>query len=341
MPSIDENVFRAFREHLRKEAGFADAVARATPRLKNVGALGGAGLTLGAIGGGGLGAVHGYRQARGQGASIGEAALSGLGGGLRGAGQGALAGGLAGSVAGGLSPSNLSGLTQRGGPLGAGARFGQRQLHGLTGMLSPQELEGVRGGAHDALQHSLKMTGKPGMAKADKALRATEAATGIGPGSMNLTSVPGYVGALKQHGVGKVLSTSVKEQLANQPAAMTALMVGAPTVAAGKALAGKDEYNSKGQARGERAGEAIGGALGGVVGSVMPLGGQVAAGAALGGAGKVIGRSVDRLRGKRPTPGLSQPGMTARTLEPTESQNTPSERVMSPNAAGQRPEIGI
>jgi hypothetical protein len=337
---IDEDVFSACRESLRKEAGFADAVSRATPRLRNIGSLGGAGLTVGALGGAGLGAIHGYRKARAEGAGVGEAVMGGAGGALSGAGRGALAGGLAGSVAGGLAPSNLAGLAQKGGVIGAGSRFGQRQVHSLTGMLSPQELEGIRGGAYSARQGVLHAD-PAHLPKATEALAATEAATGVGPGSMDLTSIPGYAHALRQHGAGKVLSTGFKEQMTNMSPAMAALMVGIPGLAAGQALTSKKEFNDRGQGRAERVGQEIGQSVGGVVGGVMPIVGQAAVGGTLGEAGKLIGRGVDRIRGKKPTPGLSQPGMSARTLEPTESQNTPSERIMSPNAAGQRPEIGI
>ena len=73
----------------------------------------------------------------------------------------------------------------------------------------------------------------------------------------------------------------------------------------------------------------------------MPIVGQELVGRTLGGAGRMVGRGVDRFRGKRPpVPGMT-PGGPPNTLEPAEGQHTPSERITSPAAAGQQPDIGI
>ncbi len=326
MSLIDEAVLQAFREGLRKEA--------APGILRNVGSLGGVGALGGALAGAAGGGLAHYREAREQGEDVGGALLGGLGGAFSGAAKGGLLGAGLGAGAGALVKGDLSTLAKRPGLVGAGSRFGQRQVHSLAGNLTPQEFEGIRGGAWAARQQALK--GGPATGKAVQALRATEKATGIGRGSMDLTSIPGYVRSVKEHGVGKVLATGAKEQLANSPAALSALMVGAPTLAAGKALLGSQEVDAQGRGRGERVGEEVGRAVGGVAGGVMPVVGQGIVGGALGKAGKLVGRGVDKLRTH-----LSTPGMTPRTLEPSEGQHTPSERVMSPNAAGQAPEIGI
>ena len=349
MPRLDEFTLVAFRAELRKEAGFTDLVARAAPTLKNMSSLGGAGATVGALGGAGLGAVRGYRAARAQGEDVGGAVTGALGGAARGAGKGALFGGLAGAGAGAASGMG-AGLTQRGGILGAGARFGQRQVHSMTGMLSPAELEGVRGGAYGAREHLAKATAaldraplgaapraQKAVGRAQKALATTEAATGVTDPSMNLTSLPGYLQAARQHGMGKMLSTGVKEQIANSSPAMTALMIGAPAVGVAKTLAGKEETDASGRGRFERAGEDAGRTIGGVTGGVMPIVGQGLVGGALGRVGKYTGRGIDRLRGKG-----GQPGMTATTLEPAEmGQHMPTEKVTSPAAAGQQADIGL
>lgn len=349
MPELDELTLVAFRAELRKEAGFTDLVARAAPTLKNMSSAGGAGAAVGALGGAGLGAVRSYRAARAQGEDVGGAVTGAFGGAARGAGKGALLGGLAGAGAGAASGMG-AGLAQRSGILGAGARFGQRQVHSLTGMLSPAELEGVRGGAFDARAHLSKATAAMDRAplsaapraqkvvgKAQKAFDATAAATGVTDPSMNLTSLPGYLQAAKQHGAGKVLSTGVREQLANSSPAMAALMIGAPAVGLAKTVAGKEETDAAGRGRFERAGEDLGRTVGGVTGGVMPIVGQGVVGGALGRAGKYTGRGIDRLRGKG-----GQPGMTATTLEPAEmGQHTPTEKVTSPAAAGQQADIGL
>ena len=334
MPKLDEQTLLSFRAELHKEAGFSSLVASAAPRLKNIASAGGVGATLGAMGGAGIGAVQQYRAARTQGDSVGRATIGSLGGALHGATRGALVGGLAGAAGGGLL-NRGAGLTRMGGPIGAGARFGQRQMHAVTGMLSPKELEGVHGGAYDRVEELAKTLarGKPS-AGAEKALRVTEAATGVGPGSMDLTSLPGYVGALKQHGVGKVLATSAREQFANP--GVGALLVAGPALAGAGALASHNEYNNAGQGKGEQLGENIGQLAGNIAGGVMPLAGQEIAGGVLGRAGKYIGRGIDRLRGKSGAPGISPS-----TLEPAEGQHIPTERVTSPAAAGQQPDIGL
>ena len=357
MFDLNEPCLLAFRDELRKEAGaltsFAGAVARNTPRLKNVGALMGAGSLVGAAGGAALGGVQGYQAARGQGASVGQAALGGLGG----AGTGALKGGLIGGAVGagggallhpGVDASRLTTLPG----IGVGARFGQRQLHGFTGMLSPMELEAVRGGAHGLRQGAAEAAkavgaarpmGGPALAKAEavaakaqQGLRASEAVTGVAKPSMNLTSIPGYLNAVGEHGAHKVLRAGLKEQLTGGGALMGGLLGGAPLRGAAQAARSPDQVDAQGRGKGERLGEQVGQAVGGVAGGVMPIIGQAAVGGALGAAGRRVGRVVDRLRGVR-----GRAGMAPATLEPAESQNTPSERVTSPAAAGQQPDIGI
>src|ERR1700722_10541625 len=140
MPRLTEQIMQAFHQELLKEGGFAELVSKAAPKLKNVGSLGGAGLMLGSIGGAGLGAASGFHDARERGESVGGAALGGLAGGARGALRGAAAGGLAGGGLGAALKTDVSGLARGTGMVGMGSRFGQRQVHALTGMLSPQEL---------------------------------------------------------------------------------------------------------------------------------------------------------------------------------------------------------
>ncbi|WP_394831729.1 hypothetical protein LVJ94_34970 [Pendulispora rubella] len=133
---------------------FGSLVARAAPVLKNVGSLGGVGALGGAATGAGYGILREYARAgdgpkrRGQRASPSLQRL--LVEGIRGAGTGAMVGGALGAGAGALARGNLSTLADRGDPVGAAARFGLRQVHGLTGVLRPEELEWARGGAYDA-----------------------------------------------------------------------------------------------------------------------------------------------------------------------------------------------
>jgi hypothetical protein len=327
-----EATIHAFRDELGKEAGFADVVAKAAPRLKSMGAAGGIGALGGGVVGGGAGALRGYNEARDRGEGVGHAALGGLMGGLGGAARGAGIGAAAGAAAGGLAKLDPSRLSALPGALGSAARSGQRQMHAMTGMLSPAELEGVRGGAFDARQRveGLKNLGAP-LGRAGKALEASERAQ-----EMGLTSVPGYLKALKDRPVGEVLGASAKEQYYGMHPAMGAALVGVPAVGAAGTLARPERPTGPG--KGEELGHNLGAAAGGVMGGMMPVAGAEAMSRLGGGAGAGVGRVIDRIRGRRPA--VDDLG-TKPSLEPTESQNTPSERVMSPSAAGQQKDVGI
>jgi len=346
-----ELTLRAFRNSLQKEAAsFGQLVTRHGNLLKNVGSLAGAGGTLGALGGAGYGAAEGYREAREEGRGVGTSALNALSHGAGGAAKGGLLGAAAGGLAGGAASKVLSPdwLTQKGGILGAGARFGQRQVHSLTGMLSPAELEGVRGGAYGArkaygdaskkleetwLKDPTKATGA--ISQAARAKKGLDAAENVQ--SMGLTSIPGYLNAVKEHGAAKVLGAGIKDQVRNMHPGMAAVALGMPAVGVLHAAASKE--NTQGAGKGESVGRNVGNAIGGVAGAAMPVVGSAVLGGTLGSAGGLIGRGVDRLRGrKKENPPLSMVGPPQ--LEPAESQNTPTEHIMSPNAAGQKPDLG-
>lgn len=328
MPRLSEAILHAFRDELRKEAGFGSAIASAAPRLKSMGALGGAGALAGGALGTGIGAVHDYNKAREEGAGVGGAALQGLSGGVSGGLRGAGIGALAGAGAGAITKMDPTRLVARNDALGSAARFGQRQVHAVTGMLEPAELEGIRGGAYAARE---RMKAQFGGDKATKAFNAASEAQ-----NMKLTSLPGYLGAMREHGAGKVLSTGLKDQYHSIGPGMTALMVGAPALGAAHTLATKESPTGPG--KGERLGHELGGMVGGVAGGAMPLVGNVAVGELGGRAGATVGRVIDRIRGRRPP--IDELGQRA-PLEPTESQNTPTERITSPSAAGQQKDVGL
>ena len=355
-----EPILRAFRNSLQKEAAsFGQAVTRHGNLLKNIGSLAGVGSTLGALGGAGFGASQGYREAREEGHGVGTSALNALAQGAGGAAKGGLVGAAAGGLAGGLGSKvlNPSSLTQRGGVLGAGARFGQRQVHSLTGVLTPAELEGVRGGAYGARRAVVdaeqklkdapwlkdsKLTPSKMMEMGDKAeLSKSRAVKGLQSAenvqNMGLTSIPGYIDAIKNHGAGKVLGAGLRDQVRNMHPGMAAVALGMPAMGVLRAATAKK--NERGAGRGESVGYNLGNAIGGVAGAAMPVVGSAVLGETLGSAGGLVGRGVDRLRGrKKENAPLSMVGPPQ--LEPAESQNTPTERVMSPNAAGQKPDLG-
>lgn len=355
MFDLSDAVLLAMQDELHKEAALAS-------RLKNIGSLGGIGSMLGAGGGALLGGVRGYNRTPEEGGG-------GIGGAISGAARGGLlggaVGGLSGGVAGGLAKKEFGHLAQGEGALASASRFGQRQVHGFTGMLTPSEVEGVRGGAYTAKQH-LEAASKARQTASDDVVHGPAAPPGMlrqagervgllkpqtpegrlaarvkGEGqatkahdaasraqAMGLTSIPGYLKSMKNNGIGKTLATSAEEQIRTQPI-VTGMAAGIP-LAAGMLAKPKD-----GEGRGEAVGEAVGGAVGGVAGGMLPIGGQIAAGAAASRIGSWAGRGIDRLHGRRlhnaPTP----------TIEPTDAQHIPTERNLSPAAAGQAPESPV
>jgi hypothetical protein len=355
MFDLSEPVLLAMQDELHKEAALAD-------RLKNIGSLGGVGSMLGAGGGALLGGVRGYNRTPEEGGGGVGGAVSGA---MRGGLLGGAVGGLGGGVAGSLAKKDFSHLAQGEGALASASRFGQRQVHGFTGMLTPSEVEGVHGGAYAAKQN-LQAATKARQTAADDVFqgpaappgrlrqageragllkpqtpegrlaartkdegRATKAhAASQKAQEMGLTSIPGYLKSMKNNGVLNTLGASAEEQIRTQPL-VTGMAAGIP-LAAG-VLAKPEE----GKGRGEAVGSAVGGAIGGVAGGMLPLGGQLASGAAASQIGSWAGRGVDRLRGRRlhnaPTP----------TMEPTDAQHIPTERNLSPAAAGQAPESPV
>lgn len=305
-----KSALRAFREEMRKIAAVNPAV--------------GAGLTLatlGALGGG----VSRYYQAKLQGSSTGDA----LGEGLR--------GGLTGAAAGGLVGAGIGGT----GVGGAISRFGQRQLHGLTGWAPEGGLHAMRAGSYNAKQR---------MARAQAALRALEhsggtaqqaarlqqearrAAKGLAAAieaeRMGLTSLPGYVRAIGKHGLVPVLQAGAREQLQGTSTAQKALILGLPAYGALRAWRSPaDERDSRGLSRGARIGESVGSLVGGVVGGAVPIVGQLALQEGTGRVGRAVGGFFDRRRQPPPafdpTDPVTAPG-----------QVTPSEYVLSPRASG-------
>lgn len=332
MKTLNPYSFAAFQDELEKVAGFSELVASQAGRLKNMGSLGGVG-TLGgaALGAGALGA-HSFQQAHEQGASLPVSAVHGLRGALGGAVLGGTAGAVVGGGAGVLAKGNFDHLTKSTLPgVGAFARAGQRQVHGFTGMLSPQELRNVRGGAYDAvrnLNHTLA-SNPIGSKPAARALDAANAA--VKAEGMGLNSVPGYLRSLKNNGVANTVRAGVEEQFKNAPV-MTALGMGMPLAsAAATAFGKKDEdyptplHPSKAQQLGTQ----LGNFAGGVMSAAMPMGTGAAVGLAGSALGRGAGKVYDRLRHTRPV------------QEPPETNGlgAPVEHVMSDSAAGRPPEV--
>lgn len=184
-------------EELTKEAlsiePLRSALKPAGEFFKKVAPTAGAGLGLGAVGGAGIGAVggavSGYRKAREEGQGMAGALASGA----MGAGSGAFKGGLVGgalgaaggAAAGHLNPQLGSALAKQENAVGKVSRFGQRQLHGLTGWTPEGGLRSIHGGAHQQVQalegareslQNLRTTAPEALQKARQDLSAARAA---------------------------------------------------------------------------------------------------------------------------------------------------------------------
>lgn len=301
----------AFRDELQKTSAIAS-------KLLGAGGGAGVGALLGAAGGGLVGAVRGAHQA----GDAGESRLSGgLAGALGGASAGAGLGALGGAATGALRSDAIQKLTRTEGMAGSAARFGERQVHALTGVVPKGGIEAIRGGAYDARQ-ALKGANSP---QARKGLAAAEASQ-----KMGLTSLPGYVNAVRREGLKNVAKTDLAAQWHSGGIGTKALGVGLPAAMLASDIAKKEQPTGTG--KGESVGRSLGGAVGGLLGSSMPISGQLALGAATGVAGRYVGRGVDRLRG-RPA---SKPPLTP--PEQQQGSHVPTERVMSPAAMGKPPE---
>lgn len=252
---MNPDLLDAFAFELDKLAVSPAFGARVGSMLGGAGSLGGVGSLVGAGLGGAYRGYQGYRDAKNQGATTGQAVASGVAGGLGGAMSGAAAGGIVGgvggAVGGALNPAKMEAarkaLTNTRGPVGAFSRFGQRQVHAVTGWHPGGDnlqkgMDEIRHGAYGARQHMNALTEKgvtgAGLEGAQKRLQAAETAERMG-----LTSVPGYVRSMRDNGIGATLRAGVDQQLHGADAATKALTFGLPAAGVAQTLAEKEDPN--------------------------------------------------------------------------------------------------
>ncbi len=280
MLELDEITYRAFHEELLKNAASWHGALSG----------GGAGLGLGALAGAGINAYRGYRDARAQGADLPGALVAG---GMR-APMGALVGGGIGAGlgagAGALSPGLGARLAHMPG-IGAPVRLAQRQVHGFTEWEPHGGIESIGGGAFDA-HARVRSAGKAVEEARHHAHHAQEAQ------DAGMTSIPGYLKALRKDWKG-TLGKGFKEQWSQGGVGHKALTVGLPAIEAGQAALSEEDPNGPG--KGERIGRGLASGAGGLVTGSLPFTGQMAVGAGLGLAGSMIGRGIDKLRGRSTT----------------------------------------
>jgi hypothetical protein len=217
----DEHLLRAFQQELWKLGAPSILPARLSSVLSSAGALGGIGAGVGGVAGAVHGGVKNYRAAKAEGADTRGALLHGAMGAAGGVGKGAVIGAGIGGVAGaGASLANAgkaeamrAALTDR----SAFARFGQRQVHGVTGAVPQGGLGQLKMDAADRaeqLKHltdrlkadpnsmqpgiidrarglDAKTVGAKALERAQQSASASQAAQDAG-----LTSVPGLVKSL-------------------------------------------------------------------------------------------------------------------------------------------------
>lgn len=316
MPRLNIDVLSAFYSELEKTAA-QPLLAALKPRLGNVASLGGAlGMAGGAIGAG-VGGLRGYQRAEEEGTS----GLSGAAmGALHGGAMGAAAGGALGMAGGALSKRDLTGLTSN--PvLGAGARFGQRNMHSLTGHLTRDELRAVGGGAHAAEEGLAAARSTKDVAKArvvrDHAVHAEE---------MGLHSLPGIARSVMKNGPLETAKAGIQESWHSGGLPTKALIAGIPAVSLAATMGQADDGH-----KGEHLGRELGGTAGAVLGAPLPIAGQAVLGGAFSAAGGALGSLADRKK-KR---------LGELAVHPSEvtGQHVPTEHVMTPGARGEVPEV--
>lgn len=344
---LTEPVMRAFSTELQKEA--APPAAALLGHLRRPGTLNaiqgglgagfGLGLGAGALAGGASSGVHSYQDARAQGATRTQAGLhalaGGLGGAVRGAGKGALIGAAGGAALGAAAPTKAIGLTRGISKLdnsaGGLSRFGQRQVHSLTGWKpggSSRSIESIGAGAADARKRLEQAVAKGApeaeVGAARAALGASEEAQRMG-----LTSLPGIARSVSERGLLPTIGAGVKDQWSSSPGWSKALMLGMPAASVAKSMTTPEVSGQPG--RGERIGRTLGGALGYSMAPLSLAGGTVL-GVGLERAGGLAGRGVDRLRGRRPQ--VPQEASRPPASEPGDTGQVATERVFGTGYGG-------
>lgn len=309
----------------------------------NIGAGIGAGALLGGVGN----AVHkgyrGYRDAKEEGSSGVGGALSGAVHGLgKGALTGAAVGGAAGLASGGRGSEKVQELLQVGknNPLSVAGRFGQRQLHSVTGLVpggalrgSPEHLEALHQMNIGGL-HNLRAAASEGGHAAGVYQRALDAA------NAGQTSIPGMLGNVKDKGVVEgakdVLRHGLGRQWKDSGAGGKAMMVGMPLAFAGMEAAADNPEDERGM--GEKVVGSLGSSMGFALNPMLPMTAMNAVTTAATKAGKGAGKGIDKLVGRVRRPGEGGLGQLANPANEANAGSAPVERVYSNAALGRPPE---
>ena len=319
MPKLSLPTMLAFQDELEKLGGLNPMVGSAA--------------LLGGVSGLGTGYL-GYRKAKAEGATTGQA----LGHGLQSGAVGAAGGAALGAGLAHVAPNVGKELSN----------FGQRQVHGLTGWTPAEGLHSIEHGAHDATKRfndahvkSILEASPENLKNLENTRKGMHAAQEAE--RMGITSLPGIAKSVKEHGLMNTVRAGAAEQLHGTTAATKAMMLGLPAIGiAHSALSREDSDPNAG--KGERIGRAVGNVVGNLAGGPLPVIGQTVIGGAAEGAGKMVGRGIDRLRGVRPgvrpAPAV-QAATGATSTDLTNGQgNVRHEVEMSPRYSGTAMEGG-
>lgn len=274
--------------------GLISAARKAAPGvLQDVGqralTAGGA-ASLGAVGGAGVGAMHGFLHNDEEGHGVLQDALSG-------ARTGFLGGAAIGALGGKGVSDAVRNIAAGEGRLGSIARFGKRQVHGFTGLLPAgmSREEGLRAigaspvvTAERALEHLLKKpnTSEKVIERARKGVEAARELEGLG-----ITNMPGMFKALATSPVKSLKALGKHEWYSSPTWKGRAFSIGLPAVYA------YQDYKMNRQDPNVTATGAALGAAGNVLGNMLP--GSVAGGMVAGGLLSAGGRAVGNLIGRK------------------------------------------
>jgi hypothetical protein len=337
MPEIHE-MMPAFYQELIKEAvpGAITSLGRGliqSPRLGGAGAGMGVGSLVGAGVGGAVQGTSAYQQARESGAGRGQAAMHALSGGASGAATGALVGAGAGAVAGGIRPGMMSNLPGRGGAIGASARFGQRQLHGLTGWTPAAGLQSIRGGAYQAnrnvvsAQEAIAKATPGNAAKQHKKLQQAQRAQASAQKAedMGITSIPGYAKSLANRPMDTIRA-GVKEKWDSSGPVGRGLVFGFPAVTIGGELVRPSKPGEDGRI--QRASRNIGDIAYAM--APLPFTSELALGSALSASGGQVGKLFSRKQKARPNAHIPAPPQ----IDPAGGDAVAGESIVTDRAMG-------
>lgn len=282
----DELKLRAFQQELWKLGAPNILPSRLSSVLSSAGALGGVGAGVGGVIGAAHGGVKAYRAAKAEGADGRGALLQGAMGAAGGVGKGALIGAGVGAATGAgaslLSPDKAeafrSALTQR----SRLARFGQRQVHGITGAVPQGGLDqlkmdaATRGDQLTSLRAQLiadpnsvkpgiidRMRGLDAKTVGERSLhRATEAADAARAAQdAGLTSIPGIVKSIKDNGLKRTMGLAWDHQMRGADG-LTKAMTAAGALGTAHTAMNREEGEGRLHHAGRVAGSAVGTGLG-------------------------------------------------------------------------------